>query len=594
MLVPVREDKKQPAHLHARADFSAKRQITALVRRLALTVLEADPGTTPDRVWAWLEWLDGSRPYNDVERERALRAALLEHVLLTPCARSTGMAAHRLYQTHLGLYPADVDLVAVLRAVGARAGDGPIDADTWRDLLRLGRSAEGVADIVRVAAIENANEDPELLEILDQMTRVIEPEWDLEYERHDAENEARRQEMFRAHRDHHIERGHEIATGNFHDLASAAGVYLGHYVDFDDSASPVARLHELLGDPLTDQALAGFVAVLGRDDLPTAAQIAEIRSENRCYVAEAPMVCGVTEMLRQGRPIGAVDHGTLAAVYMAWQRTPESGTGGETDIGPALEDVLFSDARDVEVHFRTSIEPQLACRVEHVYDLDRLIGEARWAPLAGRLCAEWLQRFPELPHPVATELISCAVRNAPREMHDELLADWRMDEAPDRDTMLLWLSAGFVVEFDRRRDDLEEAAAAHGELLWQIRGRLLEEHQLVMSRLSIPQLAFIVQAFAPRWPCVGRPPGAVLGNRHAWDASVFIDRTIHEIASRPTPEATEALQRLIDGPAATYVHVARHALSGGSQRVRRLRLADRGGRQAGVLLRRLSGTWTQD
>jgi len=151
------------------------------------------------------------------------------------------MAAHRLYQTRLGLYPVDEDLVAVLRALRSRSGDGPIDADTWRDLLRLGRSAEGVADIVRVAAIENANDDPELLEILDQMTRIIEPEWDLEHERLDAENEARRQEMFRTHRDHHIERHHEIAAGNFHDLAGVAGVYLGHYVDFDDSASPVAR-----------------------------------------------------------------------------------------------------------------------------------------------------------------------------------------------------------------------------------------------------------------------------------------------------------------------------------------------------------------
>ena len=127
--------------------------------------------------------------------------------------------------------------------------------------------------------------------------------------------------------------------------------------------------------------------------------------------------------------------------------------------------------------------------------------------------------------------------------------------------MLLWLSAAFVVEFDRRRGDLEEAAAAHGELLRQIRGRLEEERQLVMSHLTIPQLAFVVDAFAPRWPCVGRPPGAMWGNHHPWDATVFIDRTIREIASRPTPEATEVLQCLISGPAATYVHVARHALA---------------------------------
>jgi len=44
-----------------RADFSAKRQITALVRRLALKVLEADPGTTPHRVWTWLE-MPSTRP----------------------------------------------------------------------------------------------------------------------------------------------------------------------------------------------------------------------------------------------------------------------------------------------------------------------------------------------------------------------------------------------------------------------------------------------------------------------------------------------------------------------------------------------------
>ena len=553
-----------------RADFLAKRQITALVRRLVLGVLEADPRTTPERVWTWLEWLEGSRPYDGTEteklaelfaREGALRAALLEHVLLTPCARSTWMAAHRLRQIHLRLYPTDEDIVVLLRAVRGRAGDGPIDADMWRDLLRLGRTAEGVADIVRDSAVDNANGDPELLEILDQMTRIIKPEWDIEHARLDAEDEARRREMFQTHREHHIERGHEIAAGNFHDLANAAGVYLGRYVDFDDSASPVTRLHKLLGDPLTDQALTGFVAVLGRDDLPTAAEIAEIYSENQCYFAEAPMICGVSEMLRQGRPLGALDRGTLAAVYMAWQRTPESRTGGETDIGPALEDALFRDELDAEVHFRTSIEPQLARRVEHVYDLERLTGEPPWAGLAGRLCVEWLQRFPELPLSVSTELISCAVRNAPRAILDDLFTGWRRDGAPDRDTRLLRLSAGFVVDFDRRRDDLDEAAAAHGDFLWQIRDRLEDERQLVMSHLSIPQLAFIVEAFAPHWPRVRRPPGPMWGNRHPWDATVFIDRTIHEIGSRSTAEATEALQHLIDGPDATYVHVARHALA---------------------------------
>ena len=97
--------------------------------------------------------------------------------------------------------------------------------------------------------------------------------------------------------------------------------------------------------------------------------------------------------------------------------------------------------------------------------------------------------------------------------------------------------------------------------MWRIRDRLEEQHQVVMSHLSLPQLVFIVEAFAPHWPSVARPPRAVWGNRHPWAATVFIDRTIHEIASRPSPDATEALQRLIDGPALTYAPVARHALA---------------------------------
>ena len=146
-------------------------------------------------------------------------------------------------------------------------------------------------------------------------------------------------------------------------------------------------------------------------------------------------------------------------------------------------------------------------------------------------------------------------------MLDGLLSGWKMDDAPDRDTMLLWLSAAFVVEFERRRNDLEETAATHHDLIWQIQDRLGEVRQWAMSHLAVHQLVFIVEAFGPHWRSVGPPVGGVWGGRDPWDATEFIGRTIQEIASRPTPEATEALQRLVDGPAETYSATARHALA---------------------------------
>lgn len=556
------------------ADSLAKWEITALVMRLVLKVLGAEPGMAPERIWGWVEWLDAERACirNEGDRltelfrtERTLRAALIEYVLLTPCAQSTWMAAHRLAETRLGLHPGEDDLVGLLRTLRARAGDGPIDADTWRDLLHLGRSEAGIGNAVRQAAVEVADGDPTLLRILDQMTRVHvhEPEWKADYERRAVIEEAG-QEKFQARRDRLLGRVDELTAGNIHDLAPLADVYLGRRrLDFVEAASPVVRLHELLGGPLAEHALAGFIAVLGRDDLPTAAGIAESRTERKCYVAEAPMICGIAEILRQGRPIDALDRETLAAAYMAWWRAPESSGRGRIDIGPALEDVLFRDERDVEVHFRTSIEPQLAGRVEHAFELYRLTHGDRRVPLAlaGRLAAEWLRVFPDLPLSVATELFSCALDHAPREMLEELLAGWKREDAPDRDTMLLWLSVAFIVEFEHRRSELEEAAATHHDLIWRLRDRLGEEHQLVMSHLAIPQLVFIVDAFGSHWRSVDHPTGVVQGNCNPWNARDFIERTIHEIASRPTPEATGALQRLNGGPATSYVPTTRHALA---------------------------------
>ena len=83
-----------------KADFEADWYVTRLVKRLVAIVLEADPAIQPERVWAWIESLDRHQAYDDdtnkrlvaIFREKGdLRAALLEHVLLTPCAENTWM-----------------------------------------------------------------------------------------------------------------------------------------------------------------------------------------------------------------------------------------------------------------------------------------------------------------------------------------------------------------------------------------------------------------------------------------------------------------------------------------------------------------------
>ena len=556
--------------LIAGADHSATSYLADLIRRLTVQILEADPEIDAERVWAWIDWLYGSDGYNDDTRERltevfhkehALRAALLEHVLLSPCEDGAWMAAHRLFEANLNLNPTPEDLVGVLKALRARAGDGPIDADTWRHILRLGLSTDGISEIVRDAAIRIADDDPELLATLAEVTEVVEPEWKIEQERHRARRETKRQELFQAHRRRHSQRAHEVAAGSFVDLQVSADIYLGRCSEFDGSEPPQARVREFLGDKLGDQALMGFIAVLSRTDLPSAGDIARIRCEGKHWKAEAPMICGIAELLRQGRPIDEIDRPKLAAVYMAWRRALEVDAAGQIDIGDALETVLFTNEADWEDHFRASIEPQLAHNMGHITELHRLATDSRFAQVAGRLAVDWLRDYPALSAPTQTQFLTCALENVTHEMFRALRADIGANPLWDHEKRLLWLSADYVIDFDDRREELDKAAADNPDFLWFIRDRVGTGNGERFADFSLAHLVFVVEAFGAHWPWTERPGTVTTGDCNPWDASEFIRRTIYAVATCPSPDATEALQNLIADHAPTYADTAKHALT---------------------------------
>ena len=561
--------------LMEQAGNEVKYYVTRLVKHLVAKVLEADHVIQPERLWMWIGWLDGHGRYNDcttkrlaaIFREnRALRTALLEHVLLTPCAESTWMAGHRLAETGFDLYPKEEDLAGVLKALRARAGDGRVDVDTWRELLLLNSSAGGLAAFVREAAIETANRDPELLSVLAELSRNVTPEWRITQAKRQANEETRRQDFYRLRRRELAERASEIAAGDVHVLHESAAVYLGRGYVFDGqhysstpAASPVERLREFLGDDLCDWVMSGFIAVLDRDDLPSASAIAE--NPGRKWEAEAPMICGVTEMVRRGDPIDRIDRDTLAAVYMAWQHAPRPNGVGQFEIATALEVVLFTSESDWEAYFRASVEPQFAKNREHIFELYRLAHEPRFSKLAGHLAVDWLRAHPALPPSTEELLLTCTLESTSHEERYALVVDRRANVPPRPETRLLWLSADYAADFDHRRKSLEEVAANNPDFLWLIRDRMGPARSERFDRFSLEQLVFIVEAFGSHWPNAYPPPGGTVGNRNPWDASEFIRRAIYAVATRPKPDATEALQNLIANCAPSYADTMKHALA---------------------------------
>jgi len=529
------------------------------MRRLAARVLEDDATVAPERVWSWIGWTreadgegEGARERLAAvfREERALRAGLLAHVLLTPRAGGVRMGCRELEAPGLGLDPDEQDLAGVLAALPAPSDGGAADPDLREEVLALIRSARAAAD--------RANELPPPIEM---------PGWGEDDGSRDDGERARFADR-RSLRESLSGKADRIAAGDVGVLAAPAAVYLGRSgalgepVLRDPSITPEKRLREVLGEGLSQQVLDGFVAVLGRDDLPTAREIAQIHCTGGEHEAEAPMICGAAAAPGDGLLSDRVGRDTLEAVYMAWLRAPRSASDWRLDhIGSTLDAMTFTGIEAIERHFRASIEPQLAHNVEFVRDLDRMAEYYRFAGLAGRLAVDWLRDYPGLNGDTRSELMTCAIESAPREALRGLIVDCRGSMPPEGRARLLWLAAACLVDLGGSREELL-AAADDPSLLGHVREAVAELNRFADAPLE--SLVFVVQAFGARWPRMPERPGDD-GRGRSWndprDASAFIERTIHAIANRPEPEATDALRGLLADHAPSYADTARQALA---------------------------------
>ena len=557
----------------------AKRFIADLIRRLTVRVLEADLEIVPARIWGWIDWLEENDGYDNDSKarlanlvcaDRVLRMALIEHLLLTPGAENLQEAVFSICRVLFCLRPTGEDIAKLLKAWRARAGDDPLDPEKWRFFLQIGLTDAGSDQTVHDTALGVANGAPGLLSILAEVSCAAEKNKS-ERARNQARQKARLQQAFRSLRDYLGGYVVDFARGDFEALSTPADIYLGRSryraptADFSEPP-PYERLRVILGDALSEHAMQGFIAVLARDDLPKASEIAQFYCQNKRHRAEASMICGVAEIIRRGISVDAINCEVLTAVYTAWKRAPESNGVFQIDIGSALEAVLFSNEADWEAHFRMSIEPQLAHNIEDVYELRRLCSDSCLGSLGGRLAVEWLHKYTELSIETQKRLIDCMLRNTDRTVV-LALAEQRLGSVNQgSNEWLLWLSVAFVADFDNQLEDLKGAATKYPGLLWFIRDRTTpashnaENGGLSLATFSLDQLAFVVQSFAEHWPIVTRP-SSCSGEGNPWDASDFVTNIVHTIARIPSPEASEVLRSLMSADLRSYTDTIERAVA---------------------------------
>jgi hypothetical protein len=333
-----------------------------------------------------------------------------------------------------------------------------------------------------------------------------------------------------------------------------ANAYLNRYYDLHED-SPVSRLKGWVGDDLAEAALQGFVNLLSRADLPTAKQIAETHAERKLFNAEPVLICGVAELVRTGRPLNRVSREILKAALAAWWESPEFNEARlGVDFGTEVETEVFSSDEETAQFLTTVFEPKIRAGHEHIRNLYELSRDARYGRVAGQLAFAWLKSYPDAKPTVQRELLETVFRHAPRDQVQTLVreraATLKADENPLRS---LWMGASFLMDFENSKAELIAFCQADPAHLWALSRVIRSEHGERWQPLSIPQLEFIVEQFAERWPPVPFPSGA-WGNEHPWNAAEFIRTAIRSIGADSSQEASEALDRLLACAGTTKYH----------------------------------------
>jgi hypothetical protein len=549
-------------------DHHLTESIADAARIAVLSALRSDTPVTAEQVWRWLHWLRDHDGHDTKIKEQlrqhfnnntCLRRSIQAEALLKASKVELRAAAFDLSRVSSGLRPDDGDVVALINLLNATS-DGSPDLLRLRDLIFIGRTRAGLAPSIREAALNVAGPDPDLIKTLDEGSKPFIDEYEQKQKRRLAAAEAKRKKTYQQIRVEHATNIDAIRAGDVGWLNQDAKVYLGRFSEFDKADKPEVRVEKFLGAELADDVFSGFMSALFRNDLPTASEIAQLHAENREWKVEVVLVCGIAEMLRRSIPLNTVKYLTLVAAYMAWRRQNEANIGGGIEIGPELEAVVLADEMQAESFFRTSIEPQLKAGLAYIQDLYLLTNGQRWPVLAGKLAIDWLIQNPTLSLAVEKELLDAAVRHGNRHDIGRLVAAVNPRVHPNCEALLEWLATDFVIDFDRTKPHLADAARDHCDFLWPVRDRVTDGRHGPFIPLTIDQRAFIVEAFASSWPHASRPEGSWSGSTNPWDATEFIEHAIDSLATEPVREATNALGRL-SGSATSYSDRLRHALA---------------------------------
>lgn len=555
---------------HTNAD-----QIRYIVSDLIIRGIDMDiiGSNTASSLWRWLGPIehradDRSHRLSGQEEAYKLAAALLTKDALRRALQKHGLDCHRkeknsrekwgyLQRRLVGLWSQFDDILSALNRLALGDNKDPDLRRDWKYLLYIGRQPSGYSSALQISprlqsAAKQFSRGDTLLE--DFMRQLDNPKKSAQTTRLET-SRALLDKKFKAAVQKLSADREGLREGKLPTIYFAAQIYFNHFHNLPHTMPIDQGLAELVGADLRDDVLAGFEAVLHRDDLPSPAEIASSFVSGKDYYYRKQIIPGICELFRNNRDIESLPKSLKKILLLLIYSSPHEIYYDKliNDVCPALEEAIFLTYEDLEEFARLWFEPSITSTrtrsLPLVLDRDQY-----WQEVCVPLCAEWLTNFSEISISVEEGLIDILARYR---AFDKLRTIGEMratSTCHNSASRLLWQSVDIMVRFEAVQEELRGIGVQCPNFIYLLDRRFHDGQLRMLKYMTIKTAEWIITEFRTEWDLTGDYWS--IANRG--EPSNFLKELISWVANHPSGEAVEAMDRLIATQSDTYTNLIRH------------------------------------
>ena len=359
-------------------------------------------------------------------------------------------------------------------------------------------------------------------------------------------------------------------------LSWAAQVYFSLFADVDEKASPRERLVAVLGETNAQTAIAGFIAALSRNDLPSLDDVVALSAEHKRYDWWHVLTAGLIERWAAQPSLDGLSDEFLKAALAFDLTNPvfEHVDGSSRVIVPGWKTAVMQDRPELVCDAYVAIARAKLAKGDQMVDgLRELMTEDAFKPFRTDTALKFLCDFPNANPYRLDELFDGVFATPAAHSGFLALADRVLTGAVPVDQRQhdMWLAAAYLLSPSRYEAELEAAATLRPAIVFDLRDHTgYNAHgDRQPNALPLPQLEFLARLTGTLYPETGFPTGGWGGNTNPWDAAEYCGKLINAISAVPSEAATEALRRLeADAKMVSYNPRLRHALANQEKRRR--------------------------